>query len=77
MAIREGARMTGRVSVQDAADRLGITQEGVRVAIRSGKLTAVLRYRQYWISEKSLADYPASRQAEVGRRYRRRKEVTA
>lgn len=38
MAIREGARMTGRVSVQDAADRLGITQEGVRVAIRSANL---------------------------------------
>ncbi len=71
--MKEGARQTGRLTVLEAAARLAITPEAVRVAIRTGKLSAALQYRQYWITEKSVAAYPATRQAEAGRRYRRRK----
>ncbi len=71
--MREGARQRGRLTVLEAAARLAITPEAVRVAIRGGKLSATLQYRQYWISEKSVSEYPATRQAEAGRRSRRRK----
>ena len=70
MAIKTEPGVAGLLTVQQAAAILDMTDEGIRFAIRCGRLPGVKKYRQYWVSEKAIENYPSTRQAVTGRRCR-------
>ncbi len=57
----EAVRRQYTVTVPDAARRLGITQQGVRVAIHARRLSAVFHNGEWRIHPNSLASFRVSR----------------
>jgi len=59
------------LTVQEASDRLGITDSAIRHAIRSGRLASEKRGGQHWLRETEVDEYT------VSTRGRKRNEATS
>lgn len=55
------------MTVTEAAERLGLSPNTLRNQIRSGRLRASKRGRDWWITEAALNEYRAVRLGKIGR----------
>lgn len=60
--------MKDYLSTYQAAVALGITPDAVRMAIRAGKLDAIKRGRDWWITRAEVDRYARERRQSEGRR---------
>ena len=50
------------MTVSEAAQRLDVTEEAIRQAVRRGRIKAIKLGTMWWLNAESVRDYEASRQ---------------
>ena len=65
------------MTVSEAAQRLDVTEEGIRQAVRRGRIKAIKLGTMWWLYTESVRDYEATRQPTGPRPNPTRTELSA